>query len=85
MFRVPDITNVPITKEQISFRNCNHKIYIVICNKTAMHTPNENAKEILDDHGITTYPHGTNFPFIKYFDGKDKDILYSLQRIREKI
>ena len=50
-----------------------------------MHTPNENAKEILDDHGITTYPHGTNFPFIKYFDGKDKDILYSLQRIREKI
>ena len=32
--------------------------------------------KILDDDGITTYLHGTNMPFIKYFDDKDKRCIY---------
>ena len=43
-------------------------IYIWI-SKIAIH-------KILDDDGITAYVHGTNMPFIKYFDDKDKRYIY---------
>ena len=41
-----DITNKPITKEQISFRSYNHKIYTVTSNKIAKRNPNKVDKEI---------------------------------------
>ena len=41
-----DITNKPITKEQISFRSYNHKIYTVTSNKIAKRNPNKVGKEI---------------------------------------
>ena len=35
----------PITKEQISVRSYNHKVYTVRCYKNAMRTSNENDKK----------------------------------------
>lgn len=50
-------------------------IYIWI-SKIAIH-------KILDDDGITAYLHGTNMPFIKYFDDKDKRYTYFFCWIKE--
>ena len=43
---VDDITNKTITKEQMCFRSCNHKIYTVTSNKIPKRKPNKNDKEI---------------------------------------
>ena len=42
---VDNTINTPITKEQMSFRSHDHKIYIVTCNKIGMLNPNENGKK----------------------------------------
>ena len=57
----------------------NQKMYTAIFNKTAIGTPNENDNKIEIDIGIATYPHGTDMPFIKYFDDKNKYILILLE------
>ena len=49
-----DITNRPITKEQMSFINYNHKNQTVTNNWLS----------------ILSYPHGTNIPFTEYFPDK---------------
>ena len=70
-------------KKQISFRSINHESYTVTSNKIAIRSPNENYKQILDEDGITTYPHILNIPFINYFD--DKGIHSSINELRKYI
>ena len=43
--------------------------------KIAIRGPNKNGEKILYSDGITTYPHGRDMSFMKYFDDEDKDKL----------
>ena len=59
------------------FRGYNHKI--VKNNNIAMRIPNGNDKAFQDPDGITTYPQGSNFTFIKYFN----DITNSIKELKK--
>ena len=78
---VHDIRNKLIRKGLMCFRSFNHKIYIATSNKMGMRNPNEKDKELQDNDRITTYPHGTNIPFTKFF--ADKDIPNSIEEIKK--
>ena len=78
---VHDITHKLMKKGQMCFGSYNHKIYIVTSNKIGMRNPYEENKKLQDNDTITTYSHGTNIPFIKYF--ADKDILNSIEEIKK--
>ena len=69
--RIHDVTNKPITIEQMIFRSHIHNIYTAANNNIAMRIPNKNDKGFQDSDVITTYPHGSSFTFIKYFNNKD--------------
>ena len=43
----------------------------------------KNDKKLQDDDRMTTYLHGLNILFIKYFDNKDKDILASIKILKK--
>ena len=47
-----------------------------------MHNPNEDDIEILDNEGVTAYPHRTNMAFIKHFDDKDKVTLNFTEELK---
>ena len=40
-----DITNKPVTKEQITIKSYNYRFYTVTSNKIAISNPNENDKK----------------------------------------
>ena len=69
--RVHDVTNKPIAIEQMIFRSHIHNIYTAANNNIAMRIPNKNDKGFQDSDVIATYPHGSSFTFIKYFNNKD--------------
>ena len=73
-----DSINVPITKQQVSFRSIKHVIYNITKSKVAL--PKLNDQEVLDEDWITTYPPGSNLSFINCFNDKDYLILFKNSR-----